>query len=130
MIEPLSIQVRFSDIDSMGHVNNAVYLSYFEMARVYYFKRLLGDHWDWKRNGIILARTEIEYLKPLFIDNSPSISMHLETIGNKSFVLNYSIAIGDDIVCKGNSKIVYYNFIENKSKALDDKLKQALLKLQ
>ena len=49
MIEPLSIQVRFSDIDAMGHVNNAVYLSYFELARVYYFEKIMNESWDWKK---------------------------------------------------------------------------------
>ena len=43
MIEPVQIQIRFADIDAMGHVNNAVYLSYFEFTRVHYFSELLGD---------------------------------------------------------------------------------------
>ena len=49
MIAPLKIQVRFSDLDILGHVNNVTYLSYFEMARVYYFKELVGTKWDWQR---------------------------------------------------------------------------------
>ena len=48
MEQPIKIQVRFSDLDTLGHVNNAVYLSYFEMARIAYFTPLLGENWDWK----------------------------------------------------------------------------------
>lgn len=49
MIKPVEIQVRFADLDVMGHVNNSVYLSYFEMARVHYFGELLGYNWIGKR---------------------------------------------------------------------------------
>ena len=65
MISPAQIQIRFADIDVMGHVNNAVYLSYFEMARVHYFKQILGEEWDWNSDGILLARNEIDYLSPI-----------------------------------------------------------------
>jgi acyl-CoA thioester hydrolase len=58
MIQPAKIQVRFADIDVMGHVNNAVYLSYFEMTRVHYFQELLGLTWDWKAHGVLLVRNE------------------------------------------------------------------------
>jgi acyl-CoA thioester hydrolase len=42
MIEPAKIQVRLTDIDILGHVNNAIYLSYFEMTRIHYFNELVG----------------------------------------------------------------------------------------
>jgi acyl-CoA thioester hydrolase len=71
MIKPAKIQVRFSDIDVMGHVNNAVYLSYFEMTRVHYFRELLGLEWDWKSHGILLVRNEIDYIKPILIQHVP-----------------------------------------------------------
>ena len=52
MISPATIQVRFADLDVMGHVNNSVYLSYFEMTRVHYFKELVGANWDWRNEGV------------------------------------------------------------------------------
>ena len=64
-IEPAIIQVRYADVDSMGHVNNAVYLSYFENARLHYFKHMLGSNWDWKRDGIILLKNEVQYIKSI-----------------------------------------------------------------
>ena len=38
---PFEVQVRFSDIDLLGHVNNVAYFNYFEMARIHYFHPLL-----------------------------------------------------------------------------------------
>lgn len=129
MIEPLSIQVRFSDIDAMGHVNNAVYLSYFELARVYYFEKIMNESWDWKKNGIILVKNEIEYLKPLYLQSKPIVSMTLNEIGNKSFKLNYRIKDNSDLVCQGTSTLVYFDFSRNRSIILDEKIKSVLKKL-
>ena len=129
MIEPLSIQVRFSDIDAMGHVNNAVYLSYFELARVYYFEKIMNESWDWKKNGIILVKNEIEYLKPLYLKSKPMVSMTLNEIGNKSFKLNYIIKDNSDFVCQGTSTLVYFDFSRNRSIILNEKIKSVLKKL-
>jgi len=70
MINPPEIQIRFADIDIMGHVNNAVYLSYFEYTRVYYFEKLVGKKWDWKNNGTILIKNEVEYLNLSYLVTS------------------------------------------------------------
>ncbi|MDA0882981.1 MAG: thioesterase family protein, partial [Bacteroidetes bacterium] len=47
------IEVRFRDIDAMGHVNNAVYLSYFEQARIGFFNAIVDDKWDWNKLGVL-----------------------------------------------------------------------------
>ncbi len=59
MMTPAKIQVRFTDLDVLGHVNNNVYLSYFEMTRVHYFKELLGENWDWRKFGIVLVKNDL-----------------------------------------------------------------------
>jgi acyl-CoA thioester hydrolase len=46
MIQPAAIQVRLTDIDILGHVNNSIYLTYFEMTRIHYFSQLVGPDWD------------------------------------------------------------------------------------
>ena len=53
------IQIRFHDIDQLGHVNNANYLTYFEVARMAYFKTLVKKEIDWESTGLILANTSV-----------------------------------------------------------------------
>ena len=63
------IQIRFKDIDKLGHVNNANHITYFELARVEYFSALAGssaNHTkpfiiEWNNEGVILAKIEMEY---------------------------------------------------------------------
>ena len=125
-MEGIKIQVRFSDIDVMGHVNNAVYLSYFEMARVIFFSELLGEQWDWKKDGVLLRKTEIEYIKPLLLHEQPEIFIYTNKIGNKSFELGYELKVLDEIRTTGSSVLVSFDSTKMITTELPQKLKEVL----
>lgn len=108
------IQLRFSDVDMLGHVNNAAYLSFFETARMNFLSREIGA-WDWKKKGIILRKNEVEYLEPVYLNDVVEIEVRPETIGNTSFSLKYFLRVGDKIKCKGESILVCFNFEEKVS---------------
>jgi acyl-CoA thioester hydrolase len=129
-IKPLEIQVRFADLDVLGHVNNAIYLSYFEMARVHYFKELLGESWDWKKNGLLLVRNEVDYLAPIFLHQKPLISMYLVDIGNKSFKLRYEIHIENKLHTIGFSTLVCFDATKNITVSIPIEWKLSLEKLK
>jgi acyl-CoA thioester hydrolase len=129
-IEPAKIQVRFSDCDMMGHVNNAVYFSYFEMARIYYFGMLLANDRDWKKDGVLLRKNEVEYLKPVLLHDFPEISVFLENIGSKSFTVAYELRVDNELRTIGKSVLVCYNSIENKTFEVTEELRSALEKIR
>lgn len=126
MISPAKIQVRFSDCDMMGHVNNAVYLSYFEMARIHYFRFLFGTDRDWKKNGVLLRKNEVEYLKPVLLNEEPEIHIFTEHIGTKSFTMAYELMVGEEIRTIGRSVLVCFDSTVNQSIALTAEMKEAL----
>ena len=128
-INPAEIQIRFSDIDVMGHVNNAVYLSYFEITRIHYFNILLGESWDWKKTGILLVKNEIEYLLPILLHQKPFIYMHLIEIGEKSFKLGYEIHINQKIHTKGSSVLVCFDSVTNQSILVPNEMREVLQNL-
>jgi len=125
-ITPAIIQVRFADIDIMGHVNNAVYLSYFENARMHYFKHLIGENWDWNKDGIILLKNEVQYIKPVLMNDSPEIKITVEHIGNKSFILSYDLQVAGETKCIGSSTLVGYDNSQHKSISIPDKMRKQL----
>ena len=129
MISPAKIQVRFADLDVMGHVNNSVYLSYFEMTRVHYFKQLVGANWDWRKEGVLLVRNEIDYLKPILLNDEPEVYMSLEKIGDKSISLLYEIKVNKEIYTKGKSILVCFNGEEGKTILVPKAMAEALEKL-
>ncbi|MFI5218550.1 MAG: acyl-CoA thioesterase [Bacteroidia bacterium] len=115
------IQIRFCDVDKMNHVNNAVYLSYLELARLNYFKEVSAKI-DWYSVGVIFARMEIDYRIPVMLNDKIFVKTHCSRIGNKSFNLTYSMyKIENDKeieVATANSVQVCYDYKLNKSKEL------------
>jgi len=81
------IQIRFADLDAFRHVNNANYLTYCEIARTAYWKKNI--RWDWNKMGIIIARAEIDYKKPLTLKHQLLVYVKTAQVGTKSFQLNY-----------------------------------------
>ena len=105
------IEVRFRDIDSMGHVNNAVYLSYFEQSRMAWFKELVGFEWNWIDAGILVARHEIDYKAPISLNDEITISTWCESMGNSSLVMAYEIMKGENILStQGKTVIVCFDY--------------------
>ena len=85
------IQVRFKDIDALGHVNNANHLSYIEHARVHYFNDAVGANINWSEEGIILAKAIIDYKMPILLNDKVFVYTRCSRTGNKSFDLEYMI---------------------------------------
>lgn len=83
-------QVRFADTDALGHVNNAVYLNYLEIARVDYLQQVLGRK-DVKDFGVILARVEIDYKSPAFHHETLRVGCRVESLGGSSINMAYRL---------------------------------------
>jgi|SRR5690554_646494 len=130
MLKPVRIQVRFADCDMMGHVNNAVYLSYFEVARMHYFAQLVGAEWDFQKQGIVLVKNEVVYLKPVFLNDSPEIYLHLVEIGEKSFTFGYEVKVNGEVCTTGSSKLVCFDFKTNTSVKVFPEFVDAFKKLE
>ena len=85
------LQSRWKDMDSFGHVNNAVFLSYIEDARITFFKR-----WNLaSEKSIIIASVKIEYLNQLGHPNDLIVGQKISRIGTKSFDIESAIFIKD-----------------------------------
>lgn len=129
-IEPVKIQIRYADLDALGHVNNSNYLTYFEIARVHYFNALLGKDWDWRNEGMILANSSLEFLKPLLIQHEAEVKISTLSVGTKSFELYYEISVDDVVFCSGKSVMVAFNSLRNETIPIPSVMREGLLRLQ
>jgi acyl-CoA thioester hydrolase len=111
-----SIQIRFSDLDAFGHVNNAVFASYFEMARVDYFDDVLGKRINWKKNGMILAKNILEYHLPVFLKDNIVCHTSVTKLGNKSIEIHNAL-VRDNIVlvATGIGTLVCFDYEKNQT---------------
>ncbi|TNF39483.1 MAG: acyl-CoA thioesterase [Cytophagales bacterium] len=80
------IQVRFSDIDRYLHVNNGIYFSYFEHARAVFLYEACG--WNVLTVGTVVGRVEIDYLRPIHMEDQVEALVRCTRVGNSSFDLD------------------------------------------
>ncbi len=108
-----AIQVRYIDIDMQKHVNNATILSYVEQGRVEYLNMLFPDN-DFNKNGLIIARTEIDYFEPIFLYEKIFCYTRVEHIGNKSFNFENVVVSNDNAIkCYVKSVMVCFDYESN-----------------
>lgn len=91
-----TLQVRFRDIDAFGHVNNAVFFSYVELARIRYLLDVLEPDEPFDRLPLILARVELDYRSPITFGDEVMVDTRVERIGRTSFGMSHRMTAGRD----------------------------------
>jgi acyl-CoA thioester hydrolase len=123
----VSISVSFRDLDALGHVNNAVYLTYFEQARIGYGLQLVGgtDVADLK---FILAEATISYLRPAHFSDELLVGVRVGGIGTKSFVMDYGIHRRKDgeLIARCRTVQVWYNYHLRRSEPVPESFRAAV----
>lgn len=122
-------QVRFRDTDALGHVNNAVYLSWMELGRMAFTDAVLPAI-DWTKVGFILAHVSIDYLEPVFLGDKVKVYMRAGKVGGKSVLLECLITKtdkkGERPTAKGTNIIVAFDYEKNTSVAIPEDWKVAM----
>ena len=109
--------VRFRDCDAMGHVNNAVYSTYLEEARI----GVLGDLIDF-----ILARVEIDFRSELRAAEEVEVRTRCSRVGRKSFDLEHVITADGRLVAEAKSVLVSYDYERGESVPVPEELRRRL----
>lgn len=79
------IQVRMTDLDQLGHVNNGIQCHYFDCGRIAFFEKVLGRKLDWQTMDMVLVHIELDFCAPIFIHDELICESKILDIGNKSF---------------------------------------------
>ena len=100
----------------MGHVNNAVFLTYIESARVAFLQHL-GAAATLEDMSIIVARIEIDFRAPVGFGDEVEIAVRASRFGEKSFDLEYVLSVDGVVVAEAKSVLVGYDY--GKGEAID-----------
>lgn len=124
-----NIETRFADFDMMGHVNNATYFTYMEIARAKYWKQAV--QWDWNKTGVVIAHASLEYIIPIFPEDKISIYVRTSRIGKSSFDLEYlliKMENGREVVCnKGKTVCVAFDYEAKTSTPIPEEEKNKMM---
>ena len=118
------IQVRFRDIDAYGHVNNAVYVTYLEQARVEYLRSVLGVAIG--DLDIVLASLSVDYREPLTDAESVEVAIDVPELGHSSVPMEYEIRTDDGVVAVAESVQVTYDFETDSSKPIPERWREEI----
>jgi acyl-CoA thioester hydrolase len=128
------IQIRFKDVDRLGHVNNANHITYFELARVNYFNELMGKNAkiDWEDESLILAKIEMEYKQPILPEDKIAAYTWVSRLGSKSFDMSCSIVKEEKggvetEVARGLAVIVCFNYKLNQTILIPETWKEKMM---
>ncbi|MDR0789568.1 MAG: acyl-CoA thioesterase [Bacteroidales bacterium] len=87
----LEIQIRFSDIDPLNHVNNSCVFQYYDLGRINYVESVLGTDLDWTEVVVVIVHIEANFLSPILKSDKIVVETHLEGFGNKSMTMQQRI---------------------------------------
>ncbi|WAH63228.1 acyl-CoA thioesterase [Xanthomonas hortorum] len=123
----IPISVRWRDMDSMGHVNNAKYISYLEEARVRWMLGVDGVSMT-DRIAPVVAATNVNYKRPLVWPNDILVELFVERLGSSSITIGHRILDQKDqsvLYSDGNVVVVWIDTQTGKSASLPDAVRAA-----
>jgi len=123
------LAVRFRDCDAMGHVNHAVYFTYFEQCRLTFWREITGTPSPHTR--VIVARAECDYRAPARFGDELEIALAVGSIGRSSFTLTFEITHvkSGQPIASGRTVMVSYGYDASRSVPLPDDTRHLLERL-
>lgn len=128
----IPIQIRFADMDMAQHAHNAVYLHWFEQARMALLSTFLPADHDWVSTGILVARNEVDHRSPVKLSDLIEVECWCSSIGKKSFDLRYRVVRSGErsgICAEGRSVLVCFDLQQNRTIEVPEDWRAALEKL-
>lgn len=114
------VEVRFADTDAMGHVNNAAYLTYAEIARAAYYEAATGEQLQLGVHGaiegMILAELRMTYRSPAFYGEFITVETRIDRIGRTSYAMVHRLSAPESrygpcrLVAIADSILVSYDY--------------------
>lgn len=121
--------IHWGDIDALGHVNHAKYLTWFETIRCSFFTEVGLINSGKPKTGPILVNINVNYRAPLHFPDTVKVGLGVSRIGNTSFVLQYALfreSEPQNVVCEATTVIVLFDYEANKTIAMPESLRQQM----
>lgn len=125
--------VRFSDLDAMGHVNNAQYLTYFEEGRVAWFRECIGMELESFAYPMIVARVELDYLAPINFGSEVVVGTRCSKLGNKSLQVE-GLLVSErkrkQVAARYTCTLVYYDYAAEKALPIPEDVRKRIAEFE
>lgn len=122
-----AIQKRFSDVDTFQHVNNVSQQMYFDVGKVEYYQRVLGEEVLLGDLRILTVSTSTSYIGQARWRDQIRVTTTCEKVGNKSLTLFQQLIAGDEVRSESRSIMVVFDFATQQSEPIPELWRERLL---
>ena len=123
-------RVRFGDLDANAHLNNVVFLRYFETARIAFVRELLPEHSpatpDKGGYGVIFAECHINYRSPVYFDEEVATECSIGEVRRSAFQVLFTMRVGDRVAAEGYGWLVGFDYQAEAAAPLPERFKSIL----
>ena len=123
-------KVRFGDLDAMRHLNNVVFLRYFETARIAYLRELVPSHDpaspEGDAFGLIFAECHINYRSPVHFDEAVDVRCSIGNVKRSSFRVEFEMRVGTRLAAEGYGVLVGFDYVSQQAAQLPEELRETL----
>jgi len=127
------VTIRFRDLDAFGHVNNAVYFTFMEMARVAYFAQIgLLKSGEFPTPFFIIAEATCQFKAPIDMETPLIVQVRVSRLGNSCFDMEYRFVddVSGTVLASGRTVQVTFDYAVNRSVPLPDEWRAAITQLE
>lgn len=128
MTTETNIQIRFADVDMLGHVNNVNQQHYFDLGKSDFFRQVLHLEPYWYEEGLITVAINTSFLHQIRMDEPIAVRTRIRDIGNKSFTVDQQIVNTDNQIIQTESvaTLVCFDFAAQQSIPIPQRWREAL----
>ncbi len=123
----IRLDVRWGDMDSLGHVNNAKFFTFDEQARLVYFDAI-GQLVEgfWKTQGLILARIGADFIQQVHYPAALDVCFRVAKLGRSSMETQGAVFQGDVLVAVTQGVVVWFDYVAQKPLAIPEAARVAI----
>lgn len=126
------IQLRFNDFDALGHVNNSVYFSFYDLGKTSYFREVVPGIISNSEVGVVIANIQVNFLLPVYPNENVAVQTTVVEIGHKSFKLYQQLIDTDtnEVKCVCQTVMVGFDGKTKSTRIISDEWKKAIIEFE
>lgn len=123
----IPLQLRTNDIDKFGHINNAVYFTFYDLGKTNYIETVCPNV-NWEKEAIVVVQINVNFMSQIFGTDHVAVQTSVTSIGTKSFGLAQRVIDTQtgDVKCFCRSVMVTYDLTKHESKPMPDEWIKAI----
>ena len=124
------VELRYGDVDAMNHVNNSVFVTLLETARVRLWQQRFGFSGSARDIPMIVARVAVDYRSPVGLEEPVEIGVGVREIGRTSFTLAYRIEASGRLAAEAETVQVLYDYGQGQPVPIAGEVRRTLEELR